>query len=199
MSDIEFGKEQALLQDIATRFFREKWTIEEVREHLETEAGYDSGIWGEAVEAGWTGMVVPEEYGGLGLGMTELVAIVEPMGRHLFASPFVPSQLVIQGLLGRRAELRKRGAARDLVGETGGRRSRLVGTDRSDRRLESRKVRLSGRRGQRHDPPVGRKEVRSRRAARRCVSGQCGSRRNARGCRSRARTACLTEPSRARS
>ena len=38
VSEILFGQEQALLKDIAARFFREKWPIEAVREQLETAA-----------------------------------------------------------------------------------------------------------------------------------------------------------------
>ena len=99
MNDIVFGKEQALLQGIAAKFFREKSSVEAVRELIETETGFDAEVWAEMVEVGWNGMVIPEAHGGSGFGMTELVAIVEPMGRHLFSSPFFSTQLVVQALM----------------------------------------------------------------------------------------------------
>jgi alkylation response protein AidB-like acyl-CoA dehydrogenase len=99
MNEIVFGKEQALLAGIAAKFFREKSSIEVVRDLIETETGFDEEVWGEMVDAGWNGMVIPEANGGIGFDMTELVTVVEPMGRHLFASPFLSSQLVIQSLL----------------------------------------------------------------------------------------------------
>ena len=95
---IELSKGQEMLLDIASKFFRERWPIDSVREQLTSEAGYDSKIWDEMAELGWQGMVVPERYGGAGLGMIELVALVEPMGRALFGSPFVATQLAIQAL-----------------------------------------------------------------------------------------------------
>jgi len=42
---------------------------------------------------------VPEEFGGSALSLAEVVSIVEPMGRHLAGTPFVSTQLLIQGLL----------------------------------------------------------------------------------------------------
>ncbi len=96
---IQFSKEQAMLLDIARRFFAEKWPIDSVRDRLESERKLDRRRWDEMIELGWHGMAVPEQHGGIGLGLTELVTLVEPMGRHLFTSPFQTSQWVIQALL----------------------------------------------------------------------------------------------------
>jgi alkylation response protein AidB-like acyl-CoA dehydrogenase len=99
MSAIRFGREQAMLLDIAARFFRERWPIASVREQLSTESGFDAGLWAEMAELGWLAIALPEEHGGTGLGVSELVVLAEPMGRALHASPFVPTQLAIQALL----------------------------------------------------------------------------------------------------
>ena len=88
-----------MLLDIATKFFRERSTIEDVRAQLQTEAGYDAELWTEIAELGWTAIALPESYGGIGAGLTDLVTIVEPMGRHLFASPFVHTQVLAQALI----------------------------------------------------------------------------------------------------
>ena len=108
MSAIRFGKEQAMLLDIAARFFRERWPIESVREQLSTETGFDVGLWAEMAELGWLATALPEEYGGTGLGVSELVVLAEPMGRALHASPFVPTQLAIQALLAGGSEAQRR-------------------------------------------------------------------------------------------
>ena len=96
---IVFGKEQAMLHDIAKKFFAEKWSVEAVRERLEVQDSFDQALWDEMTDLGWHGLAIPENYGGLGLGLTELVALVEPMGRALFAGPFVASQLVAQAVI----------------------------------------------------------------------------------------------------
>lgn len=88
-----------MLLDIATKFFRERSTIEDVRAQLTTETGYDAELWTEIAELGWTAIALPEAYGGIGAGLTDLVTIVEPMGRHLFASPFVHTQILAQALI----------------------------------------------------------------------------------------------------
>jgi len=104
MSAIVFTPPQAMLADIANRFFLDRWPVESARQQLTSESGFDRDLWAEMAEVGWMGIAVPEELGGTGLGAVELVSLVEPMGRHLFASPFVSTQLVIQGLLSAGAE-----------------------------------------------------------------------------------------------
>ncbi len=99
MRAIQFDDAQGMLLRISGQFFRDKWPIESVRERLTRDDGHDLALWNEMVDLGWNGMVIPEEYGGTGLGMTELVTLVEPMGRFLFASPFFSTQLAIRALL----------------------------------------------------------------------------------------------------
>lgn len=96
---IQFSNEQGMLLDIASKFFKDKVSIDDVRLLIEDDAGFSSDLWREMAEAGWLGLAVPEEYGGTGMGLAELVPIVEPMGRSLCPSPFVATQLAIQGLL----------------------------------------------------------------------------------------------------
>jgi alkylation response protein AidB-like acyl-CoA dehydrogenase len=98
VASIRFTKEQAMLADIAGKFFRERWPMEAVRARLGSDEGFDAALWREMADLGWLGIAVPEEHGGAGLGPSELVPLVEPMGRALFASPFVSTQLAIQVL-----------------------------------------------------------------------------------------------------
>src|SRR5690606_13990797 len=47
--------------------------------------------WDGLVALGWLGLHVPEEHGGSGFGIEELVVVVEQMGRALAPGPFVPT------------------------------------------------------------------------------------------------------------
>lgn len=94
-----FSEEQGMLLDTATEFFRRKSAMPLVRALLTNEAGFDSGQWQEMADLGWLGLAVPEEYGGSELGLGAAVTIAEPMGRHLSATPFLSTQLFVQGLL----------------------------------------------------------------------------------------------------
>jgi len=96
---ITFSEEQAMLQDVAVNFCREKVSIGEVRRQIASDSGFDRELWKEISELGWLAVAVPEEFGGSNLSLAEVVSIVEPMGRHLAGTPFVSTQLFIQGLL----------------------------------------------------------------------------------------------------
>jgi acyl-CoA dehydrogenase len=96
---ITFSEEQAMLQDVAVSFCREKVSIGEVRRQIASESGFDRELWKEISGLGWLAVAVPEQFGGSNLSLAEVASIVEPMGRHLAGSPFVSTQLFIQGLL----------------------------------------------------------------------------------------------------
>jgi alkylation response protein AidB-like acyl-CoA dehydrogenase len=58
---------------------------------LDDERGFTDDVWDKVVELGWTGLLVPEEVGGLGLGLVDLVVVAEEMGRVPFPGPFFSS------------------------------------------------------------------------------------------------------------
>lgn len=103
-----FSDEQASLLDVATTFCREKISIASVRRQIASESGFDRELWNEIAELGWTGVMVPEEFGGSGLSLAEVAAVVEPMGRHLAGTPFVSTQLFARALLAGGSEAIKR-------------------------------------------------------------------------------------------
>ena len=48
-------------------------------------------IWPELAEHGWLGLHVPEEFGGSGYGLAELVVVAEEFGRTVVPGPFLPT------------------------------------------------------------------------------------------------------------
>lgn len=102
-----FSDEQAMLLDTATAFFKDKSPAARVRELIAAETGFDDAAWREMVGLGWSGIAIPEALGGSGLGLAAAVPIAEPMGRHLAASPWLSTQLFIQGVLAGAAESRQ--------------------------------------------------------------------------------------------
>jgi acyl-CoA dehydrogenase len=97
-NEISFTQEQGMLLDTATDFCGQHSTIALVRSRLQDDQSLPADIWQAIVELGWTGITIPEAHGGLGLGFSELVPVVEAMGRHLMATPLVGSALVAHGL-----------------------------------------------------------------------------------------------------
>jgi len=49
--------------------------------------------WGEMAELGWLGVHLPEQYGGAGAGLSELVTVLEELGRQVAPGPFLPTVL----------------------------------------------------------------------------------------------------------
>lgn len=80
--------EQVALQRTARRVL-ERWSPPDaVRAAMATERGYDPALWRRlAGELGVTALLVPEKYGGLGLGPTSLAPIMEEFGRALACAP----------------------------------------------------------------------------------------------------------------
>ncbi|MGB7406675.1 MAG: acyl-CoA dehydrogenase family protein [Pacificimonas sp.] len=96
---IGVSEEQAELMTVATNFCREKSPIDRVRALIDDERGYEEALWREIADLGWLGIAIPEAHDGVGLGMAEVVPVVEQMGRNLMATPFLVSTLAAQAIL----------------------------------------------------------------------------------------------------
>src|SRR6202453_3980837 len=62
--------------------------------------GYDDAVWSAMAEQGWLAIELPEDEGGLGLGMVELVVLCEEIGRRLVAAPFLPTIVALGAFCG---------------------------------------------------------------------------------------------------
>ena len=90
--NFDFSDDQKFLRDQARKFLQDKCDRSVVRTILENDdQKYSKNLWKEISEMGWTGTAIPEEYGGLGLGMLELCVIAEELGRSLAPTPFSSS------------------------------------------------------------------------------------------------------------
>ena len=61
------------------------------------QGGFDRELWQQVAELGWCGVHLPEQHGGLGLGLTELCLLAEALGRHLAPVPWFETA-VLAGL-----------------------------------------------------------------------------------------------------
>ena len=90
--NFDFSDDQKLLRDQARKFLFDKCDRKSVRTVLDDDQlHYHKELWSQISEMGWTGTAIPEEYGGLGLGMLELCVIAEELGRSLAPTPFSSS------------------------------------------------------------------------------------------------------------
>jgi alkylation response protein AidB-like acyl-CoA dehydrogenase len=89
--DISLSEEQELLQGSARDFLQKECPIRLVRAMEADDRGYDHNLWKQMGDLGWLGLVLPEEYGGSGATMMDLVVLLEEFGRALVPGPFVPT------------------------------------------------------------------------------------------------------------
>ena len=87
---MQFGlsESQEFLKDSARKFFAGECPSAEMRRLMETDTAYDAALWSKLTDQGYTGIIFPEEYGGVGLGKVELMLLMEESGRALLPGPF---------------------------------------------------------------------------------------------------------------
>jgi alkylation response protein AidB-like acyl-CoA dehydrogenase len=96
-----FTEEQTMLRDAAKAWVAEKSPVTTFRKLRDggNADGFDRAVWREMAQMGWTGILVPEEYGGTGLGCLTLGIVLEETGRTLTASPLLSTALIAAGAL----------------------------------------------------------------------------------------------------
>ena len=94
MSDLVLTEEQQLLQSTAADFARQSLPVSRLRALRETGDGFSRDLWREMGNLGWPGMLLPEEYGGLGLGYADAVVVLEELGKALAPEPFLSTVLL---------------------------------------------------------------------------------------------------------
>jgi alkylation response protein AidB-like acyl-CoA dehydrogenase len=95
--DLGLDEQQELLKNFARDFLEKECPESLVREMEEDEKGYSPELWGKMAQQGWMGLIIPEEYGGTGMNLCELVVLLEEFGRALVPGPFI-STVVLAGV-----------------------------------------------------------------------------------------------------
>ena len=98
-ADIFFTDEQQQLLEIAEIFSGNKSPMDAVRRQLEVESSIAPELWREIADLGWLGIAIPEEYGGVGTGVTEASIILEEVHRSGGNAAACHAQMYIMGTL----------------------------------------------------------------------------------------------------
>jgi alkylation response protein AidB-like acyl-CoA dehydrogenase len=86
--EFDLSKPQKLLKDSAREFLSRHCKSKRVRELMATETGNDDELWQAMADQGWTSLVIPEEYGGLGAELLDLAVVCEEMGHACLPGAF---------------------------------------------------------------------------------------------------------------
>ncbi len=114
-------EDQAMLKDAAAGFMKTEAPTTHFRKFrdMDCKDGFSHDLWKQFAEMGFTGILVPEDQGGLGLGHVEAGIVLEEIGRNLSPSPFLTTSVAgVEALKAADAALRERWFPGILSGET---------------------------------------------------------------------------------
>ncbi len=93
---MKLNDEQQMLQDSVARLMADKGPVSHLRQlrDEQSDKGYDEPLWQAMVEAGLTGILVPEEHGGIGFGLVGAGLVAREIGRNLSVTPFLSTAVL---------------------------------------------------------------------------------------------------------
>ncbi len=89
--DFSLAEEHVMLKTSARDFLDTECPKRLVREMADDATGYSPELWKKMADLGWQGLVIPEQYGGVGSSFLDLAVLLEEMGRALVPGPFIPT------------------------------------------------------------------------------------------------------------
>src|SRR6266403_316023 len=92
--DIGFTEEQELLRDTARKFLDSECSTQFVRRMMDTQDAITEEFWRQLADNGWLGITYPEDAGGSGLGLVDLVVLMEEIGRAVMPGPYLATVLL---------------------------------------------------------------------------------------------------------
>ncbi len=89
-------EDQELLAQTARDFVRTNSPLSRLRalRDAQDSVGFSREVWQEMAQLGWAGILIPEEYGGAGLGLADFAVVLEAAGRNLAPEPFLSTVLL---------------------------------------------------------------------------------------------------------
>jgi alkylation response protein AidB-like acyl-CoA dehydrogenase len=96
-------EEQSMLRDSARGLISDKAPVSHLRQLRDGKdaTGFSRDLWRAFVEMGFSGLLVPEQFGGSGLGCVEAGVVMEEIGRTLMPSPFLSTAVLAASALSR--------------------------------------------------------------------------------------------------
>ena len=96
-------EEQSMLRDSARGLISDKAPVSHLRQLRDNKdsTGFSRDVWRAFAEMGFAGLLVPEQFGGSGLGCVEAGVVMEEIGRTLMPSPFLSTAVLAASALSR--------------------------------------------------------------------------------------------------
>jgi alkylation response protein AidB-like acyl-CoA dehydrogenase len=97
------NEEQSMLRDSARGLISDKAPVSHLRQLRDSKdtTGFSRDLWRAFAEMGFAGLLVPENFGGSGLGCVEAGVVMEEIGRTLMPSPYLATAVLAASALSR--------------------------------------------------------------------------------------------------
>ena len=97
------SEEQAMLRDSARGLISDRAPVSHLRQLRDSQdaTGFSRELWTTFAEMGFCGLLVPEQFGGSGLGAVEAGVVMEEIGRTLMPSPFLSTAVLAASAIAR--------------------------------------------------------------------------------------------------
>jgi alkylation response protein AidB-like acyl-CoA dehydrogenase len=97
------NEEQSMLRDSARGLIGDKAPVSHLRQLRDSKdaTGFSRELWRSFAEMGFSGLLVPDAFGGSGLGCVEAGVVMEEIGRTLMPSPFLSTAVLAASALSR--------------------------------------------------------------------------------------------------
>ena len=89
--DLSLNEQQELLKNSVADFMTHEVPKPVLLDMDRTDIGAPTELWNRIAQLGWTGMLIPQQYGGGGASLTDAAVVFEELGRGPLVGPFFSS------------------------------------------------------------------------------------------------------------
>lgn len=97
--NFNLSEEQNMLKDSVARFVQDEYDFDSRCANVAADLGFNPKNWQTFAELGWLSIPFDEDHGGFGGGATDVMAVMEELGKGLVVEPFIATVLMFGGLL----------------------------------------------------------------------------------------------------
>lgn len=99
--DFSLTEIQEMLADSIDKFIDNEYDFDTRQKYADSDTGFSADAWATFAELGWTAVPFSEEDGGLGGGPTDIMVMMQRLGRGLVVEPYLPNVVLAGGIIGR--------------------------------------------------------------------------------------------------
>ena len=97
--DFDLSEEQRLLKESVEGLLGNSYDFDSRKKYMAEKGGWSKTVWSKLAEQGLLGLPFSEEDGGFGAGTTEIMIVMEAMGRALVLEPYLATVVIAGGFL----------------------------------------------------------------------------------------------------